>query len=60
MVEEQARTVDLCWVDTNKGDELRPNVRSRFCAREIKKAMPSHTRLDSAELFSGMPPLEAL
>ena len=60
MIDEGLRPISLRWVDTNKGDESRPNIRSRICAREIKRAMPATERPEAAELFSGMPPLECL
>ena len=41
------------WVDTNTGCEEKPNLRSRFVAKEYK----THAR---AELFAATPPLEAL
>ena len=40
------------WIDTNKGDEVHPNIRSRFAAREIAYDK------DSA-MFAATPPLEA-
>ena len=47
------KVITTKWLDTNKGDELRPNYRSRLVGREIKY----DKRLD---LFSATPPLEAL
>ena len=41
------------WIDINKGDEEKPNYRSRLVAREIN----THKRDD---LFAATPPLEAL
>ena len=41
------------WLDTNKGDDVEPNYRSRLVGREMK----FDRRLD---LFSATPPLEAL
>ena len=41
------------WIDVNKGDEARPNYRSRFVGRELNLSK----RLD---LFAATPPLEAL
>ena len=38
----------------------RPNYRSRLVAREIKAARKPHELPGAAELFSGMPPLEAV
>ena len=40
------------WVDVNKGDEVRPEYRSRLVAKEIK----THRRDD---LFAATPPVEA-
>ena len=42
------------WVDVNKGDELRPNYRSRYVAKEIKRGV--RTSL-VAEYFAAMPPI---
>ena len=44
--------VSTKWLDTNKGDSVHPNIRSRFVAREI-----AHER-DTA-MFAATPPLEA-
>ena len=45
------RPVGTRWVDTNKGDQQSPNIRSRLVAQEINKhKMP--------ELFAATPPLE--
>jgi len=41
------------WVDHNKGDAVKPNVRSRYVAQEI-------ARWKDAGLFAATPPLEAL
>ena len=54
------RAVSLRWVDTDKGDAQRPSYRSRLCVREIKAAMRKQDVPDASELFSGMPPLEAV
>ena len=43
------------WVVTNKGDNLRPDVRARLVGCEVKGSSPS-----SLEFFSATPPLEAL
>ena len=47
------RITSIRWVDTNKGDQERPDYRSRLVGREIKK----DNRLD---LSSATPPLEAM
>ena len=43
------------WVDVNKVDEYRPNYRSRYVAKEIKKGVRSSF---VAEFFAAMPPLQ--
>eukprot|EP00971_Amphidinium_carterae_P085084 1683267-Amphidinium_carterae.1 len=48
------------WVDTDKGDEERPNYRSRLVCREVKRAKKPGEQLKASELFSSMPPLEAI
>ena len=39
------------WLDTNKGDDITPNYRSRLVGREIKRA-------NRVDLFAATPPLE--
>ena len=46
----------LRWVDTNMGTE-KPRIRSRLVVRELR-CETQH--MEAAELFSAMPPLEAL
>ena len=60
MLAEGGRPVTLRWVDTDKGDARRSNYRSRLCVREIKKAMKKSEIPQATDLFSGMPPLEAV
>ena len=43
------------WVDINKGDEIEPNYRSRYVARQLKALDTS-----GASYFAPAPPLEAL
>ena len=45
--------IGVKWVDTNKGDDITPNVRSRLVAREIRQAC------DEA-ICAPCPPLESL
>ena len=52
--------ITVKWVDTNKGDDKKPNYRSRVVAREIKKLKNLGNQFRVKELFSAMPPLEAL
>ena len=47
------KVITTKWLDTNKGDEQKPNYRSRLVGRELK----FDKRLD---LFSATPPLETL
>ena len=42
----------LIWVDTNKGDENTPFVRSRICVRECKKGRNAVESLEPEQLFS--------
>ena len=51
--------ISLRWVDTNKGDDEFENYRSRIVVRELKRAGLGAT-LTAAEVFSAMPPTEAL
>jgi hypothetical protein len=41
------------WIDTNKGDESNPEIRSRLVAQEIKRDKRD-------DLFAATPPLEAI
>ena len=43
------------WIDTNKGTEENPVVRSRLVARDFKKK----GEMERYDLFAAMPPLEA-
>ena len=54
------KPIPLIWVDTNKGDKNTPFVRSRICVRECKKGRNAVESLEPEQLFSAMPPLEAL
>ena len=47
--------VSVRWVDTNKGDEVHPNYRSRLVARQLKAMDQS-----GQSFFAPAPPLEAL
>ena len=44
--------IGVIWVDINKGDEDRPEYRSRLVAKELKQDMRE-------DLFAATPPLEA-
>ena len=51
------KPITLKWLDRNKGDQQRPNFRSRLVVREIKRY---NQVCQDFELYSAMPPLEAL
>ena len=57
------KPLDLIWVDTVKSvDPTRKKIRSRLCAREhkTKKQGKILRALPASQLFSAMPPLEAV
>ena len=54
------RPIAMRWVDTNKGDLKSPVVRSRLCVKEQKKGRHRVQSLEPEQLYSAMPPLEAL
>ena len=45
------RPIGTRWVDTNKGDELQPKIRSRLVAQELNRSK-------QPELFAATPPIE--
>ena len=47
------KVIGTRWIDINKGDDERPNYRSRFVAKEYNDGKDS-------SLFASTPPLEAL
>jgi hypothetical protein len=56
------RTIGTRWIDINKGDNLRPKLRSRIVAQELRRK-PSHTGMPEshwADFFAAMPPLSAM
>ena len=57
------KPLDQIWVDTDKSvDPTRKKIRSRLCAREYKtkKQGKIQRALPASQLFSAMPPLEAV
>eukprot|EP00972_Heterocapsa_arctica_P088390 13032695-Heterocapsa_arctica.AAC.1 len=52
--------IPLKWADTNKGDTARPNYRSRIVAKEIKAYKSKGEKIPFEQLFSSIPPLEAI
>ena len=57
------KPLDLIWVDTDKSvDPTRKKIRSRLCARayKTKKQGKIQRTLPVSQLFSAMPPLEAV
>ena len=47
------RPITVRWVETNKGDDITPKIRSRLVAREIRTA-------GEEAIFAPTPPLESL
>ena len=43
--------IPMTWVDINKGDDMRPNVRCRLCVQETKRRSP----MDIVDTFSATP-----
>ncbi|CAK0855964.1 unnamed protein product [Prorocentrum cordatum] len=61
--EAGVRPLDVLWVDTDKSmDPNEQKVRSRLCVREYKTKKDGKVQraLPAAQLFSAMPPLEAV
>ena len=57
------KPLSLLWVDTNKSlEETKWQIRSRLCVREykMKKAGNVVRAMPAAQLFSAMPPIEAM
>ena len=57
------KPLDPIWVDTDKSvDPTRKKIRSRLCAREYKTKRQGKIQraLPASQLFSAMPPLEAV
>eukprot|EP00959_Pyramimonas_sp_CCMP1952_P359557 7529057-Pyramimonas_sp.AAC.1 len=48
------------WLDTNKGDNERPNCPSRIVVREKRGQGDEGRKLPAVLLFHAMPPLEAV
>ena len=53
VAELNGKMVSVEWLDTNKGDKLNPNHRSRLVAREFNQGKDD-------TLYASTPPLEAL
>eukprot|EP00971_Amphidinium_carterae_P104531 2070039-Amphidinium_carterae.2 len=59
------RPISMKRIDADKGDEERPNYRSRLVCRELRREVKKAAKkpgeeLRASELFSSMPPLEAI
>ena len=54
------KPIDLRWVNTNKGDATHPLIRCRLVIRDVKARKKEADKLPAQDLFSSMPPLEAL
>ena len=52
-VKQGIKIVDARWIDTNKGDADKPNMRSRYVGREF-----NNSKMEG--LFAATPPLEGL
>ena len=52
------KPVTTKWIDLNKGDDNNPRYRSRWVAREIKRAKKPEDQLSEVELFAATPPTE--
>ena len=52
--------IPLLWIDHNKGDSKNTAIRSRLVVRERTKGKNARPALAPEQLFSAMPPLEAL
>ena len=49
--------IPLLWVDTNKGGQTNPVIRSRLCVRERTRGRrATHESLSPEQIFSAMPP----
>ena len=65
VTEEEARActgrapISVDWVDVNKGDDRRPELRSRLVAQETRRVSTLGPE-DVAAVFAATPPLEAL
>ena len=59
----KVKAIDTRWSDTNKGTAEAPEVRSRLCAREIKRLQElgiTEMAGNASDLFASMPPIEAI
>ena len=57
------KPIDSKWSDTNKGTESEPDMRSRLCAREIKRLQVlgvSEIAGNASDLFASKPPVDAI
>ena len=52
--------IPLKRVETDKGDASAPNYWSRLVVKEIKARKKPRGQLEVTEVFSAMPPLEAM
>ena len=55
VLEAGHKIIKVRWIDTNKGDDINPNMRSRLVAKEFNFADKNRT-----DLFAATPPLEVL
>ena len=59
VAETGRQPITMGWVTVNKGDDDKPNIRSRLVVQETKHAT-SLDPTDSGAVFSATPPYEAM
>ena len=52
-VPEGVKVIQVRWIDINKGDEEKPDIRSRLVAKDFNAE-------DRPELFAATPPTKAM
>ena len=57
--ETKAKPIPVKWVDVNKGDEARPEIRCRLVAKELKSAQQK-AGIFRDDVFSATPPQEGV
>jgi hypothetical protein len=57
--ETKAKPIQVKWVDINKGDETRPEIRCRLVAKELKSAQ-TKAGIFRDDVFSATPPQEGV
>eukprot|EP00959_Pyramimonas_sp_CCMP1952_P404673 8481003-Pyramimonas_sp.AAC.1 len=57
--ETKAKPIPVKWVDVNKGDDARPEIRCRLVAKELKSAQ-TKAGIFRDDVFSATPPQEGV